>query len=198
MSETNGNSNSVDPSVVARLASQRGHYKTQARAAAEERDAARKEADALKAELETAKKGDQAGRVKELEGELRTLKHRRSFDRLAKERGASEDVLDDLFDLLKYKADKDDPDEDAIAKMLDDASKHPARSRFFAEWDGDEEADEEEERTPARRETPVDGGRGGRHRAEGSVSLTREQLADPKFMLDPRNAARIKNAKIKG
>lgn len=197
MSESNGNS--VDPSVVARLASQRGHYKTQARETAKERDTLKEQLKALATELEAAKKGDQSGRVKELEGELRTLRHRRAFDRLAKERGAADDVLDDLFDLLKYKADKDDPDEDAIAKMLDDAAKHRARSRFFAEWDGDDdEGDEEEERTPPRREAPVDGGRGGRHRPEGSVAITREQLADPKFMLDPRNAARIKNAKIKG
>lgn len=202
-----------DPAVISRMASQRGHYKQQARATAKELGEAREQLKTLSGELETLKKGDQSGRVKELESELRTLRHRRAFDRLAKERGASDDVLDDLFEVLKYRADKDDPDELAIGKLLDEAKEHKGRSRFFAAPsadDDDDQADDDEpgsrfgdrgrerKAEPPARKPGTDPGRGGRSRPEDGPSLTRDQLSDPKFMLDPRNAERIRNARIRG
>lgn len=196
MSET-----SPDAGTIGRLATQRSHYKQQSRQALKERDEARQQlADAGK-QLDELKKGDPSGRVKELEGQLRTLKHRAAFDRLARERGAADEALDDLFDLLKYRAEKDDPDEGVLGKLLDDAAQHPARGRFFAKGDGDGDGDGGRDREggepTARREPPPDAGRGARHRPEGSIVLTRDQLADPKFMLDPANRARIKGAKIR-
>ena len=44
----------------------------------------------------------------ELKGQLRTLSHRRVFDRLAKERGAPEDSLDLIWQASGHKAEKDD------------------------------------------------------------------------------------------
>jgi chromosome segregation ATPase len=54
-----------------------------------------------KSEVETAKtKYDDSklkAEIQELKGKLRTTEHRKVFDRLAKERGVAEDVLDDLW-----------------------------------------------------------------------------------------------------
>lgn len=186
-----------DPSVVARLASKRDKWKAEAGKLATAKDAAEKRARELEQKLQDLEKGDAPARVKELEAQLRTLKHRATFDRLARERGAAPDVLDDLFALSGYKAEGDEPDEAAIGKLLDDAAAHPARSRFFAEWDGDEgEGEEGGGEPPARRPAP-DAGRGARNRGEGTVYLTRDQLADPAFMLDPRNADLKARARVK-
>lgn len=188
-----------DAGTIGRLAAQRQHYKQQSRQVIKERDEARKQLADLAKQVEDLKKGDSSGRVKELETELRTVRHRRAFDRLAKERGASDDVLDDLFEVLKYKADSDEPDEAAIAKLLDAASEHPARSRFFAEWDGDDDDDQgggDRQPEPVRQPSP-DAGRGSRHDGKGTVYITRDQLSDPAFMLNPANQELLKNAKVR-
>jgi hypothetical protein len=197
-----------DPDLVARLATQKRKFKDSAKQLTAERKDLRKQVETLTAQLEKLSKETPAGKVQELETQLRTLKHRGVFDRLARDRGAPDDVLDDLFVLLKYQADKDEPDEAAIAKLLDAAAEHPSRSRFFAAWDDDDddqggaEPESEPSRTdreeiaPGRRTAP-DAGRGGRPRESGGVTLTRDQLADPRFMLDPKNAELKKTAKIR-
>lgn len=199
---SDGISNAPDPGTIGRLATQRSKYKQLSVAAARERDEARQQLAELNKQIEELKKGDQSGRIQELQTELRTLRHRRAFDKLAKERGASDDVLDDLFDIIKYKPDGDEPDEKALAKLLDDAAAHPARSRFFAEWDGDDDADIEPDREPPAREIDrrpsPDAGRGGRHNGSGTQFVTRAQLADPKFALDPKNQELLRTAKVRG
>ena len=203
--------------TIARLASQRTKYRDAARAAVKERKAAANQLEEALQQIEGLKKGDASSRVKELEGQLRTLRHRGAFDRMAKARGASDEDLDDLFALSGYKADADEPDEKALGRLLDDQKVHPARKKYFAaatddedddqgeggRGDGDRDGDRRrngrgnEELTPGRREPSPDSGRGRRTDGKGTVFLTRDQLSDPKFMLDPRNAQLKLTAKIR-
>lgn len=195
MATTNTAPPTSDPQVVARLASKRDKWKGEARKLSDAHAEATKTIAELQKKLQDLEKADAPARVKELEGQLRTLKHRALFDRLARERGASADVLDDLFALSGYKAEGDEPDEADIGKLLDAAAAHPSRSRFFAEWDGEEGDDQGGAKEPP---APApDAGRGRRNGGEGTVYITRDQLADPKFMLDPRNAELKARAKIK-
>ncbi len=213
--------------TIARLASQRTMYRDAARTAVRENKGLKAQLDELTKKLDAAAKGDQTGRVKDLEGQLRTLRHRSAFNSAARTRGVADEDLDDLFALSGYKADSDEPDERAIGRLLDDAKGHPSRKRYFAakspkggEGDEGDEGDEggnagaqggdegdgkggparnsgREEITPGQPRRSPDAGRGARSAPEGRVILTADQLADPRFMLDPRNKDTIKNARVR-
>lgn len=197
----------VDPQTLARLAIKRDRYRDALKRMGTENAQLKEQIANLAAGLDAAKKAAPPERVAELEGELRRLRHKHVFDRLARERGASDDVLDDLYDLLKYQPEGDKPDEKAIAALLDEAADHPARSRFFASWDdADDEGTEPDRPAPADREVITPGrqpgpgrDRGGAHQpAKSGVVVTRAQLADPKFALDPRNRELIAAAAKEG
>jgi hypothetical protein len=190
--------------TIARLASQRTKYRDAARKAIADRKDLAKQLDDVRKELDDLRTSGGSARVTELETELRTLRHRAAFDRLAKERGADEADLDDLFALSGYKPEGDEPDPKAIGKILDAAREHPTRRKFFRADDaaGDDAPEASgraarETITPAPKPPAPDAGRGGRATPAGSVTLTPDQLSDPKFMLDPRNAELKRNAKIK-
>ena len=126
----------TDP-LIPRLASQRTRFRT-------ERDSARKElADAraavarLTSENATlATRADASAslkRVDELTAELRTIKHKAVFDRVAKAKGATDDVLDLLYTNSGYKAAGDQADESAIGTLLDGLMAKPGLARLFGE-----------------------------------------------------------------
>lgn len=152
---------------------------------------------ALAKKVGDLEKADQSGRVKELEAEVRTLKHRGAFDRAAKARGAADEDLDDLFALSGYRAEGDTVDEKALGRLLDEQAAHPSRKKFFAraEGEGGGEGEERPAPTPKAQEPGPDAGRG--KRTDSTVYITREQLADPKWALDPRNAELKRTAKVK-
>jgi hypothetical protein len=181
-----------DPSVVARLASKRDKWKGEAARLATEKAATEKERDDLKKQLEgLSGSGD---RVKELEAQLRTMKHRGLFDRLAGESGAKQKALDTLFRESGYRADGDEPDEKAIRAALEKLRE----SHDFA-FEAREEGGEGEERPASEKKKPApDAGRGKPSDGKGTVYITREQLADPKWALDPANAEIKKTAKVRG
>lgn len=199
-------SDANDSGKITRLAIQRTQYRDAARKAIRENKAALQKIAELEGQLDGLKKADSSGRVAELEGQLRTLKHRSAFDRAAKLAGVKEEDLDDLFSLSGYRAEGEEPDAKTIGRLIDDAKAHPSRKRYFAEAEGEGQAegaaegqgDAKPAQAPARKEPPPDAGRGKRGDGKGTVYLTREQLADPKFMLDPRNRDLIKGAKVKG
>lgn len=168
----------------------RDHWKGIATTALTERDDARKELDTLRAKLKEVEGAPD--RARQLEGELKTLRTRHTFDRLARERGASDEVLDDLFQLSGFKGELD---EKAAAKWLDEAKEHPARSRHFAKADEAEEKGDEPEEKPAKKPSP-ETGRGKRADGKGTVTITRAMLADPAWALDPRNAEIKRTAKV--
>lgn len=148
------------------------------------------------------------GRVKELEGTIRTGKHRSAFAELAKKAGVREDAASDLFSLLKGdpKAfgldpahfDADEPD----AKGYESALSKARETRGYAFADpadaGGKGRDDKGRFTP-NQTPPVPGsGRGGRNDGADGTFLTAAHFADPMFMLDPANAESISLAAKEG
>jgi hypothetical protein len=73
---------------------------------------------AIKADTSVAAK-----KVDELTAQLRGLKTRQAFDKLALQKGADPKALEDLWTLSKVTADKDEPDEAAIGAIVDQQTK---------------------------------------------------------------------------
>lgn len=135
-------------------------------------------------------------KVAELEGKLRTVTHKAEFAKLAKAAGAHEDAIDDLYQLSGYTAAKDEIDAKALGSLVEDLKGKKAYA--FAP-----PAEEGTGRTVDAAATPATpqlkaipgGGRGqGHNPGNTGIKLTRAQLADPKFMLDPRNKELIADA----
>ncbi len=166
-----------DDGLIARLASQRARFRDQFRTSEakviklkEDLDRLTKEADELRKVADTSAA---VKRVAELEGRLRDVEHRKSFDKLAKSKGATEAALDDLWKLSEYKAETDQPDEAALATLLD--AQKTARPYLFSGATP----------PPANGQPPVKPGPGSGQ--GGSTTATQQfspdQLADPKFVM---------------
>jgi hypothetical protein len=150
-----------------------------------------KERDKLKAEVGTP--DEWRKRAEDAQGELRTMRHKQAFAQHAEAEGVARDEIDDLYTLSGYKAERDDIDEAALKTLIADQKK--TRPRFFQP-----PADSASTPTPTPTSTqqkPVPGqGRGAHHdTSKSGITLTEEQLADPKFMLDPRNKALLYGSK---
>jgi len=117
-----------------------------------------------------------------LKQQLRNRTHGDVFRRLAKEAGADERAIDDLYVLSGYKADKDDIDEAKLKTMVEELkAKKPLHFPAPA-VEGETPATEPE----VRRVPAAD--RGGSHdKGKSGVRLTEKHLADPMFMLNPKN-----------
>ncbi len=153
-----------------------------------ERDSARvaladtsKERDSLR--KAAADPDKQSARIAELEAERRDRLHYDKFAELAKGAKAKDKAVKDLWKLSGYKAEHDKVDEDALAEVLE-------RLKTEADYAFDSEQQPTETGAPAPKPVPA-GGRGGRTKGQDGPHLTREQMADPRFMLDKRNAAYI-------
>ncbi len=139
------------------------------------------ERDGLKAKI--ASPDAQSARIAELEAERRDRLHYDKFAELAKGAKAKDKAVKDLWKLSGYKAEHDKVDEDALAEVLE-------RLKTEADYAFDSEQQPTETGAPAPKPVPA-GGRGGRTKGQDGPHLTREQMADPRFMLDKRNAAYI-------
>jgi hypothetical protein len=171
--------------TIARLALGQKKWRTQATKLVEERNTARAEATQLKADLVEAQK--HAGAAAELAALKVTVKnnlHRGAFDKLAKEAGAKDKALDDLWERSGYKADGDVPDAKAMTKAIE--AQREARDYLFEEAGteadpaagGPDTPPEPEQLEPAR---PGPGrGQGGTKRSSGSqTQITDAQMRDP-------------------
>lgn len=89
-----------------------------------DRDRFKADADRLAKENADLKaKGDSSvlsKRVQELEGKLKEIEYRKTFDRVAKARGIREDALDAAYQLGGYKPSADEIDEDALELAIDE------------------------------------------------------------------------------
>ncbi len=130
----------------------------------------------------------QAARIAELEAERRDRLHYDKFAELAKASRAKDKAVKDLWKLSGYKADKDEPDEKALGELIESLQE---RADYAFEPESTE-ASTTSTGQPALKVVPASG-RGGRTRGQDGPHLTREQMADPKFMLDPRNKAYIES-----
>jgi hypothetical protein len=132
-----------------------------------------------------------------LQGEIRTDRHKAAFTKLAKAAGVREKAVDAVYQLSGWKAEKDQVDEAAMQTAID-GLKESADFAFEPDpGDTDTLLDASgSDRTITPSPKPVPGsGRGGAHQpSKSGIILTRDHLADPKFMLDPKNKELIQSA----
>lgn len=137
-------------------------------------------------------------RVTELEQKLRTVTHKAEFAKIAKAANAHEDAIDDLFALSGYTPAKDDVDAKALKELVE-SLKEKKGYAFAAEAAAEPATGRVSEViTPGAKPIPGQG-RGLSHDpGKAGIKLTRQQLSDPKFMLDPKNKEIIKSAAQNG
>ncbi len=160
-----------------------------------ERDAARKELALAAKERDEHKARSTEGeshkqKYESLLGEHRTLKHKATFDRLARAAGAKDEAIDDLFSLAGYKAESDEADERKLGDLVD--AMREKRGYAFAESKGSSTTEQPKTQFGSPAET-----RGGRLGSRDFV-VTRQQLADPKWSLDKANRAAMAAAQKEG
>ncbi len=142
MSETNAGEtprplSAADVTIdrLTQIASSRAGFKQKLKATQEERDTFKSEVATLRTQLADAQKVANTDanrqRADDLAGELKTLRHRRVFDRLAMARGADADTLDALWQLSAYKVEADEPDEKALTEFVTGLTAHKVTGRFF-------------------------------------------------------------------
>jgi hypothetical protein len=182
------------PGLVSTLTSERDKAVTGLASTTTERDA-------LKAQVGNPDEHRQ--RADKAEAALRTVIHKGEFARAAEAANVHRDMIDDLFNLSGYKAEKDEVDPKAFDTILSDAKAN--RKRFFADPAQQQQTQTDTqqsaaERTQQRDRRPIPGqDRGTTHKlAASGIRVTRAQLADPRFKLDPRNKDVIKAAASEG
>ena len=113
--------------------------------------------------------------LKEAQGErdglrdkLRGVTHREAFMKAAKDAGAEDDFLDDLYTLSGYQGEGDEPDEGAISKAVEKLKSN--KPRYFRE---DDERDERDDRRGER------GGRKERERDKGRDKVRERDRDEP-------------------
>ncbi len=154
--------------------------------------------------------GDTAKELTALRQQIRDRNHFDKFAELAKGDHAREGAVKHLWKLSDYKAEADEPDEAALKGILKKlraeadyafepegtattttAAQTAARVTSRTRYGLDVSGNTSETITPSKVE-----GRGDRNKGHDGTLITREMLADPKFMLDPANKALIRDAAI--
>jgi hypothetical protein len=126
-------------------------------------------------------------RVAELEGQIRTDKHRAAFRTQAIAAGMNESAVDDVFRLSEYKAELDDHDPDAFQSIIDDAK--TKRPYVFGKAEASKPDDKKTQ------QKPIPGGdRGNHNRGDGITTFSKSDLADPKVVLSPGYRKRVASA----
>jgi hypothetical protein len=122
-----GSRSSTDLNLVARLGSKARGLREQLKVLTIERDELKTQLDALRDETgPLRRRADTSAAAQEsdrLRQELRGLKHRQAFDRLALARGLHPEALGDAWQLAGYTAEADEPDEAALAGVVDEAER---------------------------------------------------------------------------
>ncbi len=161
-----------------------------------------KERDELKTQPEAAET------IAALQAKIRDRNHFDKFAELAKGEKAKESAVKALWKLSDYKAESDEPDEAALKGILkklrteadyafdqaeppnmqaarEAAGRQTSRTKYGLDVSGNTS----ETITPSKVE-----GRGDRNKGHDGTLITREMLADPKFMLDKNNRQLIADA----
>lgn len=153
-------------------------YRLEAESAQKQAKELEKQLKSLEAERdELAKKADTsvaAQKIEELTGRLRTMAHRQAFDAAALKAGAQPAALEDLWTLSGVKAEKDEPDADAIAAVIE--AQKSARSWAF----GTPPPPPDPNAPPPRKPAPGAGQGAG---TTAPSTFTEDQLTDPKFVM---------------
>ena len=165
--------------TVIRLASKARGYLAQYKTEKSRTDGLKTDVDKLQGEVQQLRESTSAKKVEELTGELRGLKHRAVFDRLAKEQGVREGAANDLYQLSGWKADGDVVDETAMKQAIE--AQKTARAYLFGEAQPNPAGDGGTPPTtppPTPKPGPAHGQGGG---VTNPPKFTDDQLSDPKF-----------------
>jgi hypothetical protein len=119
--------------IIARLGAKARQFQTSLKAERTRGDLAEAQLKTLRTELDTARatKAPESDRVKALEGELRSIRHRAAFDKSARAAKVQDSYLDDLWELSKLDTSADTVDETAITAAL--TNQRAKRPIYFAE-----------------------------------------------------------------
>jgi hypothetical protein len=128
-------------------------------------------------------------KIAELQGSIRTGKHKARFAELAKEAGAPDSAIADLYELSKHKAETDEPDDEVLKGLVETAKTERAYVFTSSTTTTD---------TKPAPKVPPGQGRGGANNGGDGTIITAEQRADPKFMLNPANREVIQAAAKEG
>jgi hypothetical protein len=174
--------------LVGTLTSERDKHKG-------DHETASKERDTLKAQV--GNPDEHRKRADELEHKLRVVTHKAEFSKIAEDAGVHRDMIDDLFELSGYKPAKDEIDPKAFHDLIGDMKK--SKPRYFADPAQQAAAAAAGHYDPKVQRTVPGSGRGASHDpSKAGITLTRAQMADPKFMLDKRNKEIIQSAVREG
>ena len=147
-----------------------------------------------------------AERIAELEDMIRDRTHFDRFAELAKGAKAKDAALKHLWQVSGYKAEADEIDDKALQTLVAKL-KQDADYAFDPEPTATTQAAQEAARPTSRTKygldigtagEPAGGGRASRNQGADGTIITQEMRADPKFMLDPRNAEIIRDAALGG
>jgi hypothetical protein len=174
----------ADPGLVARLASKARGLSEQLKTTASERDTWKTRATELETKVtELGQRADDsaaAKRVEELTAELRGLKHRAVFDRVAGKLKARPEAIDDLWTLSGYKPEADQVDEATLEKLIGDVK---TRKGFLFAPD-DAAGQDEGQGAGAASEPPRPGpgaGRAAPAQAPGKFALKPSDVRNPEW-----------------
>ena len=179
--------------LVSTLTSDRDKHKADLTAAVTERDQ-------LKAQV--GNPDEHRLRADKAEQSLRTMVHKAEFSKAAEAAGVPRDMVEDLFTLSGYKAEKDEVDPKAFESLLTEAK--TKRPKFFVDAAQQQQGQQQDQQRSGQqqqqqRRQPAGQDRGQAYDpARAGIRVTRAQLADPKFKLDPRNKDIIASALKEG
>jgi len=131
--------------------------------------------------------------VKALTAQIRGLKHRQAFDQIALKAGADPAKLGDLWDLSKVQADSDEPDMEAMGKLV--AEQKKSRGWAF----GQQQQQQAPPPNPDTLPNPAPGSGQGGGQASGTT-YGPEHYADAKFFFrnHEKMAAYAKERVVRG
>jgi FtsZ-binding cell division protein ZapB len=170
--------------------------KAQLEQVTKERDGLTTDRDGWKTKAE-AKSPELTTKIQELEGIIRTGKHRSAFNEAAARNGlegASKQVLDDLWSLSGYKAEGEEPDQAKLDALI--VQQKEARPHLFQKAAPAEETPTAPPAKP-KLQLPLDNSRGGQPNAgPQAFKVNSANLQDLGWMT--KNAAALKAAKEAG
>jgi hypothetical protein len=142
-----------------------------------ERDESRAKLEAAEKELAELKAKPVDKTAVELRAELREIKHRAVFDKIAADLKAKPEALRDLWELSKYTPETDVADEAKIKELIGEQAK--SRSYLFTEAAPSEPG----KAKPAETKPPGPGNnRGGLVTNSGKFQVSRQQTRDREWM----------------
>lgn len=178
-----------DPRTLAKVHFRNRKLRDQLDALAKANATLTTERDALKGEVRSlAEKADSSAagkKVEELTAQLRGLKHRQVFDRIAGKLGARPEAVEDLWSLSGYRPEADAADEAAIESLLKDQQ---ARRGYLFKPAGDAaaagpEAAKDGGKAPEPKSDPGPGAsRGGLLKGTGKFAVSRQDIRNAEWM----------------